>query len=161
MNASSWYILRRLMYICWTDFIRNDALCVRRDTVLRVGCSEACTGRVPGAFCSYLPGNHLPGCVTFYPWSSYSNRPLCAALDHAGLTHSNAAHIARVPPSRQAIAPITLHIKASKLQFNLFRTCLGNGIAITSKTYRMHASIYDSTHNEISLLNIAKVKHFL
>lgn len=23
MNASSRYILRRLMYICWTDFIRN------------------------------------------------------------------------------------------------------------------------------------------
>lgn len=39
------------------------------------------------------------------------------------------------PPHRDApIAPTTLHIKGPKLQFNLFRPCLGNGIAITGKT---------------------------
>lgn len=32
------------------------------------------------------------------------------------------------------IARTTLHIKGPKLQFNLFQTCLGNGIAITGKT---------------------------
>lgn len=77
---------------------------------------------VPGELrCS----NHVPGCIT--DGQRGATIPFVYSFECRSYRRNATRHYG-------PIARTTLHIKGPKLQFNLFRTCLGNGIAITGKT---------------------------
>lgn len=66
-------------------------------------------------------------CLAALPMGSMAPNPFVYSFECRSYRHAATRHYG-------PIARTTLHIKGPKLQFNLFRTCLGNGIAITSKT---------------------------
>lgn len=66
-------------------------------------------------------------CLAALPMGSMAPNPFVYSFECRSYRHAATRHYG-------PIARTTLHIKGPKLQFNLFRTCLGNGIAITGKT---------------------------